>query len=170
MCVWGESVSKLLHPCVTGTGKCWIVGRCLLMGLSRSAGSTLHTVPVSVSACVCVEWGRCQDRRVSLGMGATTLQEPGGGLLKEETPRESFWLNWFYYSTLSSRLSVSLGGSPPSSLQNPSCLITNLFCAHFLFKGPAFIIMCPSVLCNRIQAKNNKPEMINIKLQGHLKI
>ncbi len=26
---------------------------------------------------------------------------------KEETPRESFWLNWFYYSTLSSRLSLS---------------------------------------------------------------
>ncbi len=47
-------MSKLLHPCVTGTGKCWIVGRCLLMGLSRSAGSTLHTVPVSVSECVCV--------------------------------------------------------------------------------------------------------------------
>lgn len=42
---------------------------------------TPHCSCISFSMCVCVEWGRCQNRRVSVGMGATVLREPGGGFL-----------------------------------------------------------------------------------------
>ncbi len=47
-------------------------------------------VCVCVCMCVCVEWGRCQDRRVSLGMGATTVQEPGGGFLTRGDTQRRF--------------------------------------------------------------------------------
>lgn len=90
-----------------------------------------------VCMCVCVEWGRCHDRRVSLGMGATTLQEPGGGLLTRGDTQRRFLVKLvLLLNSFLPSLSLSLFGWFTSFLLTNSILFNHkLILLHtFLLK------------------------------------
>jgi len=102
-----------------------------------------------VCMCVCVEWGRCQNRRVSVGMGDTVLREPGGGFM---TRGEVSGLTG---SAAQLSLSLSL------SLSTNSILFHHKLLLHFLHNF---------LFCNFIQAtKKNNNRKFKMKWVNTLK-